>query len=373
MSSKSYTLKYPRKRWQRGLIRILGRLAMPLLYRLEFKGRENFPDSGPLIVVGNHTAAMEAVLLAVYTPWQVEMMGAADIPAEKITEVGMGFFGMIPVHRGDFDRAALRQALDVLAQDGVIGIFPEGGFWEVGALQPQPGVAWLSYRSGAPVLPIGFSDTTGMLNAGLRLERPLLKMNVGTPLLPADLPEGMPRKAYFRQYASQVMDAVEALIPPEDRRGQPTIKDERFDLDVEVRNTQGEVVPLPPALQIKEKAALSKFFHRPVILKIFRSNLKMPVETLQRLVERPTVDKIITGLRPILDYLEHENPYLLTYRFGNQGGLAMQAGLKQMLALAEWVAQKGYTLAIKPIRRYYSPEEAREIVEMEQGIYEQWM
>jgi 1-acyl-sn-glycerol-3-phosphate acyltransferase len=346
---------------------------MPLLYRMEFTGRENFPETGPLIVVGNHTAAMEAVLLAVYTPWQVEMMAAADIPAETITEVGMGFFGMIPVHRGDFDRAALRQALDVLAQDGVIGIFPEGGFWDVGAMKPQPGVAWLSYRSGAPVLPIGFNDTTGLLRAGLRFQRPLLKMNVGTLLPPAELPEDMPRKAYFRKYASEVMDAVEALIPPEDRRAEPVIRDERFDLEVEAFDSQDNAVPIPEELEIENKAALSKFFHRPVILKIFRSNLEMPVEALQRLVERPSVDEIITGLRPILDYLENENPYLLTYRFGNQGGLAMQAGLEQLLALAEWAAQKGYTLAVKPIRRYYSLEEEREIVEMEQGVYTEWM
>jgi 1-acyl-sn-glycerol-3-phosphate acyltransferase len=373
MSSEKYTLAYPRKHVQRGLIRAFGHVILPLAYRLEFTGRENFPESGPLIVVGNHTAAMEAVLLAVYTPWQVEMMGAADIPAETITEVSMGIFGMIPVHRGDFDRAALRQALDVLAQDGVIGIFPEGGFWDVGGMEAQPGVAWLSYRGGAPVLPIGYNDTTGMLNAGLHLQRPVLKMNVGAPLPPAKLPKDMPRKAYFRQYAAEVMEAVWKLVPPEDRPERPQVRDERFDLDIEVTGPQGAAQPIPDHLVIKNKAALSKFLHRPMILKIFHVNLEMPIEALQRLVERPAVEDIITGLRPILAYLEHENPYLLTYRFGNRGGLAMQAGLEQLLALAQWASAKGYALAVKPIRRYYSLEEEREVVQLEQGRCEQWM
>lgn len=373
MASENYSLMYPRKHLARGLIRGFGRLVMPLLFRLKIEGHENFPDQGPLIVVGNHTAAMEAVLLAVYTPWQVEMMGAADIPAEKITEIGMGFFGMIPVNRGNFDRAALRKALDVLAQDGAIGIFPEGGFWDVGAMQAQPGVAWLSYRGNAPVLPIGYSDTTGMLNAALRLQRPRLKMNVGELLPPAELPGDMPRKEYFRQYAAKVMDAVEVLVPPEDRRAEPVIRDERFALMVEAFGPNGEPRPIPGHLQIEHKIALAKFFHRPVILKIFRRNLQMPVEPLQRLVERPGVKEMIVGLQHILDYLENENPNLLTYRFGIQGGLAMQAGLEQLLALCQWAAYKGYTLAVKPIRRYYSLEEEREIVEMEQGRYEQWM
>jgi hypothetical protein len=110
-----------------------------------------------------------------------------------------------------------------------------------------------------------------------------------------------------------------------------------------------------------------------MILKIFHVNLEMPIEALQRLVERPAVEDIITGLRPILAYLEHENPYLLTYRFGNRGGLAMQAGLEQLLALAQWASAKGYALAVKPIRRYYSLEEEREVVQLEQGRCEQWM
>ena len=373
MTDKRYTLAYPRKRLQRGLIRALGRLILPLLYRLEITGRKHFPDSGPLIVVGNHTAAMEAVLLAVFTPWQVELMGAADIPAERITEVSTDLFGTIPVHRGDFDRAALRQALDVLAQDGVIGIFPEGGFWDVGGMQAQPGVAWLSYRSQAPVLPIGFSDTTGMINAGLRLRRPRLKMNVGRLLPPAELPEDMPRKSYFRRYASDVMEAVKTLIPPESRRERPKIEDERFDLAVEVRNPQGKPRLIPDHLAIEQKAALSKLLHRPMILKIFRQNLNLPVHALQRLVERPAVEEMITGLRHILAYLEDENPYLLTYRFGNAEGLAMQAGLEQLLALAQWAAASGYTVAVKPIWRYYSIEEGCEVVKMEQERCEQWM
>jgi hypothetical protein len=198
-------------------------------------------------------------------------------------------------------------------------------------------------------------------------------MNVGTLLPPAKLPEDVPRKAYFRQYASEVMDAVEELIPPEDRRAAPVIRDERFALEVEAFDSQGNAVPIPEELEIENKAALSKVLHRPMILKIFHVNLEMPVEALERLAERPPVEEIIAGLRPILDYLEHENPYLLTYRFGNEGGLAMQAGLEELLALAEWAAVFEYTLVVKPIRRYYSIEEEAEVVEVEQRRFEQWM
>jgi 1-acyl-sn-glycerol-3-phosphate acyltransferase len=85
MPEKKKQIKYPRRRFPRMISRVLGRIILPALFRVEIQGRVNFPGRGPLLVVGNHTAAMEAVMLNVYSPWQIEMLSAADIPAEKIT------------------------------------------------------------------------------------------------------------------------------------------------------------------------------------------------------------------------------------------------------------------------------------------------
>ena len=152
MTSKSYRISYPRKRFNRWIIRLIGRLILPVLFRIKTNGRENFPRKGPLLVVGNHTAAMEAVLLNIFSPWPIEMLSAADTPAEPIVEIFAYLYGVIPLHRGSYDRAALDSALDVLKQGGIVGLFPEGGIWEVGKKKALTGISWLSYRSGAPVL-----------------------------------------------------------------------------------------------------------------------------------------------------------------------------------------------------------------------------
>jgi 1-acyl-sn-glycerol-3-phosphate acyltransferase len=82
MQKDKYTLAYPCRKVTRGIIRLMGRLLLPIVFRLHISGQENFPQSGPLLVVGNHIAVMEAVLMAVFTPWQAEILGAADIPHE---------------------------------------------------------------------------------------------------------------------------------------------------------------------------------------------------------------------------------------------------------------------------------------------------
>ena len=201
MSDQTYQLLYPRKRLARFFVRLVGRTFLPLLFKVMITGKENFPSQGPLFVVGNHTAAMEAVMLNVYSRRPIEMLSAADMPAEKITDVVSKIYGVIPLHRGSYDRAALTKALDVLKQGGFIGLFPEGGVWQEGKKKALPGIAWLSAQSGAPVLPIGFNDTTGAMAASMQFKRPKLTMHVGRVMSPAQIPPDTPRKVYLQEYA----------------------------------------------------------------------------------------------------------------------------------------------------------------------------
>ena len=370
---REYAIAYPRRQAPRALVRGLGRLVLPLAFRIVLDGGKNFPRSDPLLVAGNHSAAMEIVLAVVYTPWQIELLGAADIPHETITQVMASLYGMIPVHRGQFDRAALVKALDVLRQGGVVAIFPEGGIWEAGRMQAHTGVAWLSYRAGAPVLPIGFGGTTGALGAALRLERPRLTMRVGEVIPAARLPEERPRKEYLKEYAFHVVQAIRELLPPDDPARRPRVADERFELRMVVQRPDGHPAVVPDALTIKHAEALAELLHSPAILKIFTSNLDLPTRPLQTLAREPAPAALVEALQAILHYLDAENPYLLTYRFGPQRAEAMRLGLEELLALARWAAESDRQLTLTPVRRYVSTEHGKEIVQTEQGSFEGWM
>jgi 1-acyl-sn-glycerol-3-phosphate acyltransferase len=353
-------------------VRLLGRLVLPAAFRIDIVGRENFPRRGPLLVVGNHVAVMEAVLMTVFAPWQIELLGARDIPHERMTEIAIRIFGCIPVRRGHVDRPALSKALGVLEQGGVIGVFPEGGIWEAGAMRAQTGVAWLSYRAASPVLPIGFSGTLGALGAALKLRRPKLRMRIGQPIPAADPPAGQARKAYLQEYATQVVEAIKALLPPDDPARQVRVVDERFELQVAVRGQDGSPESYPVGLAIRHATALAKFLHRPAILKIFKSNLCLPIDPLQNLENQHDAGAIARAVEAIMNYLRNENPYLLTYRFGPREAEEMESGLQELLALARWTAKSGFSLTVTPVRRYFSPEIGKEIVQVEQGAFKQW-
>lgn len=373
MPQDEYQLTYPRKRFARSLARGLGRLLLPVLFRIKIEGKQNFPRKGPLVVVGNHTAAMEAVMMVVYAPWQVEMLGAGDIPQERIIEVVTGFYGSIPIRRGSFDRQALTKAMGVLQQEGVVGLFPEGGIWSAGDMRPQTGVAWLSYRTGASVLPISFSGTAGALAEALRFRRPSLSMIVGQPIPAARLPEDKPRKVYLQEYASKVIQAINALLPDKEKPKQEAVRNESFRLDFYFQGPDGNRAAHPQDLSLNHAQALAKLLHQPTILKIFDFNLRLPVSALVSVADHHAPGEFVTALNAVLNYLQKENPYLLTYRFGPKEGEQMRMGLEELREVALWAREYNFQIYITPERRYYSVEAGKEIVQREQGHFEEWM
>jgi hypothetical protein len=267
----------------------------------------------------------------------------------------------------------MNKALDVLKQRGILGIFPEGGIWDAGAMKAQSGVAWLSYRAGAPVLPIGFSGTRGALGAAFKLKQPKISMRIGNLIPAARLPQGKPRKVYFQEFAAEVMETVRSLLPEDDLNRQVRTINERFELEITLHGEDGSSQEPPPELAIQHTSALSKFLHRPAILKIFRKNLRMPIKALQNLDTHHDPCEIAVATQHILNYLKDDNPYLLPYRFGPKESAAMQLGLEELLDLAQWAAEEGFSLIITPIYRYYRSDQEGEIVQTKQGKFEHWM
>ena len=375
MAGKIAALKVPRKQFKRFLVRIAGRILLPLAARIKVVGRENFPKEGRAILISNHVAVVEPVMMAVYAPRQIEFVGSIDVPHEPSTKFAMDFYGMIEIFRGKPERHALNQALSVLKQGAYLGIFPEGGLWNPGTMKPKSGVAFLSHRSASPVVPIAMVGAKGALNDIFALKRPELQMIVGKPIPACAVEDGADIREVYAEYSEMVMDAVFDLLPAHELAALYDIEREAFRLEIEASDADGAVVEIPEEVQIKEKEALALLLHRPGILKIFRVNLHMPVEAVEHLHETPEAAGLLAGITPMIDYLEDEeqgNPYLLTYRFDVDRGKAMLQGLKELKSLLEWAQGRQLTVKISPERRFYSRKAGKEFVQVRQGEFGHW-
>ncbi len=373
ITSNETPIIFPRNRFMRGILRLLGRIILPIFFRIEIYGEENYPKGGPVILAGNHNAAMEGVLMAVYSPWQVEFLGTGDIPQEKITEFFEAIYKYIPIRRGHIDRPALQKALSILKSGGVLGIFPEGGIWEPGQMRAQSGVAWLSYRSQAPVLPIGYAGTTLALGSALKFKRPKLRINIGKLIPAAAIPTDIARKTYFENYSENVLYQVRQLLPEDDPALDNKFHNERFELDVSVQDSSGQECEIPDHLKITQAESLVKLLHRPLVLYLYRFNLSLDISAVERLHESPSAAEIRKASGRILNSLRTTHPYILTYRFGPKEGEAMQRGIEELHQLAGWAEENDLSLKITPIRKYFSTEEGKEITQAIQEISESWM
>lgn len=323
-SKPQYSIPYPRLQVRRRLLRFLIRGLLRLLTRTKIEGLEKIPKEGPVILAGNHAAFLEPVLMAVIPKRLVEPIGAGDLPFEGILDKLVSYYGFIPVNRGNLDRTGVNQALDVLKQDGVIGIFPEGGVWAPGRMPPQIGVALLSQRAGAPVVPIGFSGLKGSFQQALQLKHPRLRMRIGEVIPALEASDGGVNKDQLLAYSRHVLNAIYALISEEEKSLIPM--EAYYSLSLKVAGK--EIPDLPWG------SAFARFLHSPLLLDSFKKNLKLPVGGLYEQDGIVDTAAMQTALNAVMDYLK-VNPAFFTYRFGMEEGNRVAEGTQELQSLLD--------------------------------------
>lgn len=95
------------------------------IYKPTVTGKHNIPESGRIILAGNHTNYFDCLLVACATKRCVHYLAKDELMKGPLGIVFKGL-GIIPVNRRTKDRAAYLSALETLRDEKMIGIFPEG-------------------------------------------------------------------------------------------------------------------------------------------------------------------------------------------------------------------------------------------------------
>ena len=369
----NHSIQYPRNVFIRSLFRGVIRGLFPLLAKIKVTGLEKFPKNGPLIVVGNHTGAMEVVLMGTYAPKQIEFMGAVEMPWNGFIGKMIDLYDLIPVHRGYTSNSSLKMGVDVLKQGGMLGIFPEGGFWEPGKQKAQTGVAWLSHLTQAPILPIGFGDTRGKMAEIFQWKRPQFEMNVGDVIPPVQLDDSRHKKEALQKAANDIMDAIWALVPEDERkRKESQPENEIFSLDINFFDEQGQPVEIPAALKLSDGSWISRFAHRPNLIDSIRDYIFLPVQVLKELHRQPTAEEIYQAAHSMLSYVERDNPQYFNYRYGYKDGEAFMQSFRQLRELMYWAMENQLQVQAEARYEYTEPSTGeRRVLHIPEEV-EQW-
>jgi 1-acyl-sn-glycerol-3-phosphate acyltransferase len=190
------------------------------LARVRILGKENIPYGKPYVVAMNHVSIFDPPFVAAFWPEQLEIIGAIDVFGKPGQGQLLKLYGVIPVHRGDYDRPLLTKIISILKSGIPLLIAPEGGRSHDTAMRrAKPGIAYIVEKTGAPVLPVGLIGTTeDFWQRARRGQKPSLEMRIGKPItLPAITDKGAEKHAARQRNADLVMAYLAGLLPEEYR------------------------------------------------------------------------------------------------------------------------------------------------------------
>ncbi len=210
---------YPRFRLRRDILKGGIGFFTHLLTRFTIVGKENFPADGPLIVVINHFHFLDAAVLILATPWPLEFLADFQMPNVPLSlKIFPALYGTFNVAQGSANLDALHASEAVLAQNGVLGIFPEGRVHPSPLRPALPGAAFLALRTGAPILPVGiYSDNEWDIFGTIRKNRKRLQVTCKVGEVFGPLKTEHPRRPSREEInlaGDKIMRAIAICLPP---------------------------------------------------------------------------------------------------------------------------------------------------------------
>jgi 1-acyl-sn-glycerol-3-phosphate acyltransferase len=175
---------------------------------------ENFPHTGPVMVVINHLGDSDVPALISTLPFPPDALGKVELYELPILGKLIDWYGIIWLHRGQADIRALRTALNGFAEGRIIVIAPEGRYSVTGALEEgSGGAAFLAYKSGAAILPIAItgSENENVYGHMKKFQRAHVHIKVGKMFKLAE--QAKDRQEAVTQGTRQIMLALASLLP----------------------------------------------------------------------------------------------------------------------------------------------------------------
>ena len=177
--------------------------------RLKVEGLEVLPESGPVLVVGNHDSHWDPVMVGIAALKRRQIKALAKSALWKVRGLGpvLNGMGQIPIERDAGDAGALARAVEELRRGSCIGVFPEGTRSRGKVLRARSGVGRLALEVPEAKLVCvsieGTSDLTGFPR------RPRLRVRFFEPAGGQAQPG-----EEAGELAVRLLAEIRALVPP---------------------------------------------------------------------------------------------------------------------------------------------------------------
>ncbi len=177
--------------------------------RMRVEGLEAIPESGPVLVVGNHDSHWDPVMVGISAirRRQIKALAKAELWDVRGLAPVLNGMGQIPIQRDSGDAGALTRAIEELRRGACIGVFPEGTRSRGKVLRARSGIGRLALEVPEAKLVCvaieGTSDLTGFP------KRPKLRIRFFEPAGGQAQPG-----EEAGELAVRLLAEIRALVPP---------------------------------------------------------------------------------------------------------------------------------------------------------------
>ena len=159
--------------WALEIIRpVVGGLSR-MLWKIEFRGVENVPAEGGVIIAANHQTYLDPFWLSLKIKRPMRYLAWSAAFRWPLVGPCLSWFGAWPLALEGSDPAPIRRSLQWLRDGGAVVIFPEGGrATSEGSLERfKAGAVRLALEADVPILPVTIKGGNQIWPRGWRFPR----------------------------------------------------------------------------------------------------------------------------------------------------------------------------------------------------------
>lgn len=177
------------------ILSAIAKVIVKLCYRFKVEGRNKIPHDGGCVVICNHVAYMDALMLIATVKRPMRFVVYHHIYNNKCLNALFRFASLIPIAPPNEDMKVFKSSFKAIAQsldnDEIVMIFPEGSLTRTGKMKHfQRGVELILRQNPVPVVPMYLHDLWGSFFShsgkgvfkGIKGFRPRVHLSIADPV-----------------------------------------------------------------------------------------------------------------------------------------------------------------------------------------------
>ena len=195
-------------------IRLIVFVVCRIYLRLRIVDAHKIPKSGTFILAPSHRSTLDIPVAAATTRRRMMYMGKDSMWKIKPIGVLLTALGSFPVTRGSADLEALKRCIAVLERGDPLVLFPEGTRHHGRVIEPLfDGAAFIAYKTGVPIIPVGIAGSEEIWPPGTKLPRPRKCVAVvGDAIYPKDLNGARATREMMSEFTLELQTSLQTVF-----------------------------------------------------------------------------------------------------------------------------------------------------------------